>query len=40
MSNGVKCFAEVKGNYDDKRVGGEEVSDGMQDSDDSSCGGT
>ena len=32
------CWSQ--GNDDDKRVGGEEVSDCMQDSDDSSCGGT
>jgi len=36
--DGVKSFAKVKGNDDDKPVDGEEISDGVQDSDDSSCG--
>lgn len=38
MSDDIKNFAKVKGNDYDKRVGGEEIDDGVQDSDESSGG--
>jgi len=38
VSDGVKCLAEVKGNDDDKLIGGDETDDGAQDSKKISCG--
>jgi len=38
MSDSVEGFAKVQGKDDDKLVGGEEVGDGVQYGDKSSCG--
>jgi len=38
MSDSVEGFAKVQGNDDNKLVGGEEVGDGVQNGDKSSCG--
>jgi len=38
VSDSVKCLAEVRGNDDDKLIGGEETGDGVQNSNKSNCG--
>jgi len=40
VPDGVKSFTEVQGSDNDKMVGGEDVGDGMQNSNESSCSGT
>ena len=37
MPDGVKCFAKVQGNDDDKLFGGEKTGDGVQGSNTNSC---
>jgi len=35
--DGIESFAKIKGDDDNKLIGGEKVGDGMQNGDESSC---
>jgi len=37
VSDGIESFVKIKGDNDDKLIGGEKVGDSMQNGDESSC---